>query len=50
MEHCFRENNPRVFNRNNEDQIKIEFDRFIEITKGEIEAGRSEARAGLLKE
>ncbi len=27
MEHYFRENEPHVFNRNDEDQIKIEFDR-----------------------
>ena len=38
MEHYFRENEPHVFNRNDENQIKIEFDRFIERTKGEIEA------------
>ena len=38
MEHYFRENEPHVFNRNDEDQIKIEFDRFVERTKGEIEA------------
>ena len=38
MEHYFRENEPHVFIRNDENQIKIEFDRFIERTKGEIEA------------
>ena len=38
MEHYFRENEPHVFNRNDKKQIKIEFDRFIERTKGEIEA------------
>ena len=38
MEHYFRENEPHVFNRNDKNQIKIEFDRFIERTKGEIEA------------
>ena len=38
MEHYFRENEPHVFNRNDEDQIKIEFDRFVERTKGEIES------------
>ena len=38
MEHYFRENEPHVFNRHDEDLIKQEFDRFIERTKGEIEA------------
>jgi len=38
MEHYFRENEPHVFNRNDEDQIKIEFDRFVERIKGEIES------------
>ena len=38
MEHYFRENELDVFNRNDEDQIKKEFDSFIERTKGEIES------------
>ena len=38
MEHYFREKDPHVFRRQNEDGIKIEFDRFVERTKGEIEA------------
>ena len=38
MEHYFRENEPHVFNRNDEDQIKTEFDRFVERIKGEIES------------
>ena len=38
MEHYFRENEPHVFNRNDEYQIKEEFDSFIERTKGEIES------------
>ena len=38
MEHYFRENGPHVFNRNDEDQIKTEFDRFVERIKGEIES------------
>ena len=38
MEHYFREKEPHIFNRNDEDQIKEEFDRFLERTKGEIEA------------
>ena len=38
MEHYFRENEPHVFNRNEEDQIKKEFDRFVERIKGEIES------------
>ena len=38
MEHYFRENEPHVFNRNDEDQIKKEFDRFVERIKGEIES------------
>ena len=37
MEHYFRENEPHVFNRHDEDRIKIEFDRFVERMKGEIE-------------
>ena len=38
MEHYFRENEPHVFNRHDEELIKQEFDRFIERTKGEIES------------
>ena len=38
MEHYFRENEPHVFNRHDEGLIKGEFDRFVERTKGEIEA------------
>ena len=38
MEHYFQENQPHVFNRNNQAQIKIEFDSFVETMKGEIEA------------
>ena len=38
MEHNFRENEPYVFNRHDEGLIKGEFDRFVERTKGEIEA------------
>ena len=38
MEHYFRENEPHVFNRLYEGLIKGEFDRFVERTKGEIEA------------
>jgi len=38
MEHYFREKDPHVFRRQNEDGIEIEFDRFVERTKGEIEA------------
>ena len=38
MEHYFRENELHVFNRNDEDQIKTEFDRFVERIKGEIES------------
>ena len=38
MEHYFQENEPHVFNRNDEDQIKEEFDSYIERTKGEIES------------
>ena len=38
MEHYFRENEPHVFNRNDEDQIKTEFDGFVERIKGEIES------------
>ena len=37
MEHYFKENEPHVFNKNDEELIKQEFDEFIEITKGEIE-------------
>ena len=38
MERYFRENEPHVFNRNDEDQIKTEFDGFVERIKGEIES------------
>ncbi|KAL9987185.1 hypothetical protein ACROYT_G001444 [Oculina patagonica] len=38
MEHYFREREPHVFTKNNKDQIKKEFDKFIERAKGEIEA------------
>ena len=38
MEHYFRENEPHVFNRHDEGLIKGKFDRFVERTKGEIEA------------
>ena len=38
MEHYFQENEPHVFNRNDEDQIKEEFDSYVERTKGEIES------------
>ena len=38
MEHYSREKDPHVFRRQNEDGIKTEFDRFVERTKGEIEA------------
>ena len=34
----FQESQPRVFNRNDQAQIKIEFDSFVETMKGEIEA------------
>ena len=38
MEHYFRENEALIFNRHDEDQVKIEFHRFVERTKGEIQA------------
>ena len=38
MQHYFQENEPHIFNRHDEDYVKIEFDRFVETTKGEIEA------------
>ncbi|KAL9963725.1 hypothetical protein ACROYT_G027259 [Oculina patagonica] len=38
MEHYFKEKEPHVFNEHNKQQIKQEFDRFIEIVKGQIEA------------
>ena len=37
MEHYFREEEPHVFNRHDEDKIKIELHKFVERTKGEIE-------------
>ena len=37
MQHYFRENEPHVFNKNDGELIKQEFDKFIERTKGEIE-------------
>ena len=38
MEHYFREDEPHIFNRHDEELIKQEFDRFVERTKGEIES------------
>ncbi|KAL9980669.1 hypothetical protein ACROYT_G009282 [Oculina patagonica] len=38
MEHYFKEKEPHVFNEHNKQQIKQEFDRFIERAKGQIEA------------
>ena len=38
MQHYFQENQPHVFNRNDQAQIKIEFDSFVETMKGEIVA------------
>ncbi|KAL9988589.1 hypothetical protein ACROYT_G003048 [Oculina patagonica] len=38
MEHYFKEKEPHVFNEHNKQQIKQEFDRFIERSKGQIEA------------
>ncbi|KAL9958769.1 hypothetical protein ACROYT_G035828 [Oculina patagonica] len=38
MEHYFKEKEPHVFNEHNKQQIKQEFDRFIETAKGQIEA------------
>ena len=49
MEHYFRENEPHVFNRNDEDQIKTEFDRFVERIKGEIESWSERGSAWVLE-
>ena len=49
MEHYFRENEPHVFNRNNEDQIKKEFDRFVERIKGEIDSWSERGSGWVLK-
>ncbi|KAL9983793.1 hypothetical protein ACROYT_G006023 [Oculina patagonica] len=38
MHHYFREREPQIFTKDNKDQIKPEFDKFIEKAKGEIEA------------
>ena len=38
MERYFLENEQHILNRHNEDQLKKEFDRFVERTKGEIDA------------
>ncbi|XP_078356312.1 uncharacterized protein LOC144641138 [Oculina patagonica] len=38
MEHYFKEKQPHVFNEHNKNQIKQEFERFIERSKGQIEA------------
>ena len=38
MEHYFQENQPNVFNKNDQAKIKIEFYNFVETMKGEIEA------------
>ena len=37
MEHYFREDEAHVFDRHDEDKIKIKFDKFVEREKGEIE-------------
>ena len=37
MEHYFKDDEPHVFKRNDEEQIKQKFDEFIENAKGEIE-------------
>ena len=49
MEHFFREGEPHVFDRNAQDQIKIEFDRFVERTKGEIEVWSARGSGWVLK-
>ena len=49
MQHYFQENQPHVFNRNDQAQIKMEFDSFVETMKGEIE-GWSERGSGWLLE
>ena len=49
MEHHFRENEPHVFNRHDEELIKQEFDRFLERTKGEIEAWSTKVSGCVLK-
>ncbi|KAL9983781.1 hypothetical protein ACROYT_G006009 [Oculina patagonica] len=45
MEHYFRESEPHLFLKNDKDQIKKEFDKFIDKAKGEIE-GWSENGSG----
>jgi len=42
MMHFFQNDEPQVFNWNNEKKIKEKFDKFIEITKGEVEHWNSE--------
>ena len=49
MEHYFQENQPHVFNRNDQAQIKIEFDRFVE-TMETLRPGQREDQDGFLKE
>ena len=49
MEHYFREKDPHVFRRQNENGIKIEFDRFVERTKGEIEAWSERASGWVIE-
>ena len=49
MGHSFRENKPHVFNRNDEDQIKREFDRVIETTRGVIEAWSAKGTGWVLE-
>ena len=49
MEHYFQVNQPHVFNRNDQDQIKIEFDRFIE-TMEKLRPVQREDQDGFLKE
>ena len=38
IEHYFQENEPHIFNMNEEEQIEKEFDAFVERIKGEIES------------
>ena len=45
MKHFFQNDEPQVFNWNNEKNIKEKFDEFIEITKGEVEHWNSEGSA-----
>ena len=49
MEHYFKQNEPVIFNRNNEETIKNAFTNFIDQVKGETEAWSQRGSGWLLE-